>query len=105
MTLVKTKRKALSNVVIQRRLGELEGWRFSRGALRCEFKFGTFEKALQFVARVGALAEKADHHPDIDIRYSKVRLTLTTHDLGGVSELDFSLARVIDDQSAAPGSV
>jgi 4a-hydroxytetrahydrobiopterin dehydratase len=104
MALIRTKRKALSNVDILKRLGELQGWRFSRGALRCEFKFETFEKALRFVARVGALAEKANHHPDIDIRYSKVRLALTTHDLGGVSELDFSLARVIDDQSAAAGS-
>jgi 4a-hydroxytetrahydrobiopterin dehydratase len=105
MAQAKAKRKALSNAEIRRRLPELHGWRYSRGGLRCEFKFATFEKALRFVVRVGALAEAADHHPDIDIRYCKVKLALTTHDLGGVSERDFALARVIDDQSSAKTAV
>ena len=92
--------KALTDEQIRRGLGRLEGWRFSRGALRCEFKFESFKKALQFVVKVAGLAEAADHHPDIDIRYNVVRLALRTHDVGAVSDRDLALARVIDGQSA-----
>ena len=95
-----TKLKALSSSEILKRLAELHGWKFSRGALRCEFKFETFKNALQFVAKVGDLAEAANHHPDIDIRYCVVKLALSTHDVGGVSDKDFSLARDIDAQSS-----
>lgn len=94
------KLKALSAVEVRRRLPELHGWRLSRGALRCEFQFETFAEALRFVARVGVLADEADHHPDIDIRYRVVRLALKTHDLGGISDRDFALAARIDAQSA-----
>jgi len=52
--------------------------------------------ALEFVVAVGDLAEEADHHPDIDIRWRTVRLALVTHDAGGITELDFSLARAVD---------
>ena len=52
---------------------------------------------MAFVNRVAAFAEEADHHPDILIQYSRVRLTLTTHDAGGLTEGDFALARRIDD--------
>ena len=97
--------KALSDTKIRGRLGELHGWRYSRGALRCEFRFETFPKALRFVTTVGALAEAADHHPDIDIRYSLVKLALTTHDAGGVSERDFALAAAIDAKSVNRKSV
>jgi len=99
------KLKALSNDEIRKRLPELHGWTLSRGAIRCEFRFETFMKALQFVAMVGAMAEEADHHPDIDIRYSRVKLALSTHDVGGISEKDFSLAAAIDRKSATPASV
>ena len=97
--------KRLSDAQIRKALPALHGWRFSRGALRCEYKFESFSKALQFVVKVGGLAEAADHHPDIDIRYCVVRLALHTHDVGGVSDRDFSLARVIDGQSAGPNRV
>jgi 4a-hydroxytetrahydrobiopterin dehydratase len=97
--------KALPVGQIQKRLPGLHGWKYTRGALRCEFKFETFQKALDFVARVGAMAEEADHHPDIDIRYSLVKLALSTHDAGGVTDKDFSLASAIDARSGAPKSV
>jgi 4a-hydroxytetrahydrobiopterin dehydratase len=97
----KKKIKALSEKEIRKQLPELHGWRVSRGALRCEFNFESFMKALQFVAQVGAMAEEADHHPDIDIRYSTVKLALSTHDAGGISERDFAMARAIDSKSAA----
>jgi len=99
------KLKALTGPEIRKRLPELHGWTMSRGALRCEFKFETFPKALQFVARVGALAEEANHHPDIDIRYCVVKLALSTHDVGGISEKDFALAAAIDRKSVARKSV
>jgi 4a-hydroxytetrahydrobiopterin dehydratase len=100
-----TKLKALSRTEIRGRLPELEGWTLSRGALRCEFKFESFKKALAFVVRVGAMAEKADHHPDIDIRYNLVKLALSTHDVSGISDRDFALAATIDARSKARKSV
>lgn len=101
MAKAKAKLKALSDSEILKELAQLQGWTFSRGALRCEFKFETFKKALQFVAKVGGMAEDANHHPDIDIRFCVIKLALSTHDVGGVSDKDFSLARAIDAQSAA----
>ena len=55
-----------------------------------------FNAALEFVRSVGAAAEAANHHPDIDIRYNKVRLVLTTHDSGGITLLDLAMAGAID---------
>ncbi len=99
------KRKSLSDAQVRKALLELHGWRLARKALRCEFKFENFRKALEFVVKVGALAEAADHHPDIDIRYSLVRLALRSHDVGGITDRDLSLARTIDGQSKARNSV
>ena len=56
----------------------------------------SFPGALDFVVAVGRLAEEADHHPDIDIRWRTVRLALVTHDAGGITELDLALARAVD---------
>ena len=56
----------------------------------------SFAAALGFVVSVGALAEAADHHPDIDLRFRTVRLVLTTHDAGALTELDLALAKGID---------
>jgi len=99
------KLKALSGAEVRSRLPELQGWAFSRGALRCEFRFESFKTALAFVVRVGEMAEKANHHPDIDIRYSLVRLALSTHDVSGISDRDFALAAAIDGKSRASKSV
>lgn len=99
------KPKVLSDAQIRQALPDLHGWRRSRGALRCDFRFESFKKALQFVNRVADLAEAADHHPDIDIRYSQVKLALSTHDAGGISIKDVSLARQIDGLSALRKSV
>lgn len=59
------------------------------------YKFKDFKEALAFVNRVAELADAADHHPDIDIRWNKVKLTLSTHSAGGLTEKDFALARQI----------
>ena len=74
------------------RLGALPGWEIEEGMLVRTFKFKNFRTALHFVNRVGDAAEEAGHHPDIDIRYNRVRLSLTTHDAGGLTEKDFGLA-------------
>ena len=72
------------------------GWERAGAAIRRVYRFADFREALAFVNRVGALAETAKHHPDIDIRYNAVTLALTTHDAGGLTGKDFELARAID---------
>jgi 4a-hydroxytetrahydrobiopterin dehydratase len=79
-----------------RRASALEGWRIESGALVKTFQFADFVGALAFVNRVGEAAETAGHHPDIDIRYNKVRLALITHDAGGLTAKDFELAAKAD---------
>lgn len=77
---------------VQQRLTDLKGWQVSDGQLTKTFQFDTFVTALSFVNRVGELAERSGHHPDIDIRYNRVRLSLSTHDAGGITGKDFDLA-------------
>jgi 4a-hydroxytetrahydrobiopterin dehydratase len=87
--------KPLSDAEITSRLSRLQGWERQDDAIQRTFSFEDFAGSMAFVNRVAELAEKADHHPDIDIRYSKVTLTLSTHDAGGLTERDFSLAEQI----------
>ncbi len=72
------------------------GWENNGAAITRLYKFSDFKEAMTFVNRVAGLAEAADHHPDILIRYNKVQLTLSTHSAGGLTEKDFALARQID---------
>ena len=81
----------------QSRLASLEGWKIEAGELVKTFQFNDFVASMRFVNRVGELAEQAGHHPDIDIRYNRVRLALTTHDAGGLTQKDFDLAALIDN--------
>jgi 4a-hydroxytetrahydrobiopterin dehydratase len=73
------------------------GWQVESGALARTFAFKDFRAALGFVNQVGDLAEAAGHHPDIDIRYNRVRLGLITHDAGGLTAKDFELAAGINE--------
>jgi 4a-hydroxytetrahydrobiopterin dehydratase len=73
-------------------LRALPDWKILAGELVKTFQFKDFRSALCFVNQVGELAEEAGHHPDIDIRYNRVRLGLTTHDAGGLTVKDFDLA-------------
>lgn len=82
----------LSDDDVTARLARLPGWEREGHEIRRTFAFADFKEALAFVNRVADLAEGMDHHPDIDIRYSKVTLALTTHDAGGLTALDFDLA-------------
>lgn len=85
----------LSKFDIDSRLRALSEWKIDSGLLVRTFAFKDFRSALSFVNQVGELAEEAGHHPDIDIRYSRVRLGLTTHDAGGLTAKDFELADCI----------
>jgi len=76
----------------QSRLTHLPGWQIESGELVRTFQFKDFVASLAFVNRVGEAAEAAGHHPDIDIRYNRVRLALVTHSAGGLTAKDFDLA-------------
>ncbi len=86
----------LSDAEIKARLVSVPDWQIESGELVRTFLFKDFRQSLAFVNQVGELAEKAGHHPDIDIRYNKVRLALVTHDAGGISAKDFDLAAAAD---------
>lgn len=73
-------------------LDKLRGWQIEAGQLVKTFQFRHFRESLAFVNRVGEMAEAAAHHPDIDIRYNRVKLSLSTHDAGGLTSKDFELA-------------
>jgi 4a-hydroxytetrahydrobiopterin dehydratase len=87
---------ALSSQEIDKCLKNPVGWKVDNGALVRTFQFSDFRAALQFVNATGVVAEKAGHHPDIDIRYNKVRMALVTHDAGGITSKDFELATEIN---------
>jgi len=84
--------RKLSEQEVASHLGALPEWRIEKGELTRTFTFKDFVAALAFVNLVGERAEAAGHHPDIDIRYNKVRLGLVTHDAGGLTAKDFDLA-------------
>lgn len=86
----------LDSPAIESRLAELPAWRREGDTLVCDIVLKDFAEALDYVNRVGSLAEAAQHHPDIDIRWNRVRLVLTTHSRGGLTEKDFSLAEQIE---------
>jgi 4a-hydroxytetrahydrobiopterin dehydratase len=86
----------LSEQQIATHLKNVPNWRVESGELTRTFTFKDFRAALAFVNKVGDAAEKAGHHPDIDIRYNRVRLALVTHDAGGLTTKDFDLAGVVD---------
>lgn len=81
---------------IKRALATVPDWRKTDAAITRTFQFKDFPAAIKFVNAVAKLAEKAWHHPDIDIRWNKVVLTLTTHSEGGLTEKDFQLAQQFD---------
>ncbi|MFC1465995.1 MAG: 4a-hydroxytetrahydrobiopterin dehydratase [Candidatus Brachytrichaceae bacterium NZ_4S206] len=87
----------LDDAQIQERLAQAEGWRLNEaGEITKTYTFNGFPQSLMFATAVGVLAEAAQHHPDITIKWNKVTLALTTHDAGGLTDKDFDLARQID---------
>jgi 4a-hydroxytetrahydrobiopterin dehydratase len=77
-------------------LEQISGWRLAGKAIERRYEFPDFAAAMRFVNRIAELAEAADHHPDIDIRYNKVILALISHDSGGVTARDVKMAHQIN---------
>lgn len=77
----------------------LKGWRLTGRRIAKTWRFRTYLEGIRFVDRVARLAEAQNHHPDITIGWRRVRLSLTTHDAGGLTARDFRLAQEIDKKS------
>jgi 4a-hydroxytetrahydrobiopterin dehydratase len=86
----------LSDAEITTGLASLPGWTREGDEIAKTFDRGTFPGAIAFVVRIGFFAEKADHHPDLDVRWKRVRVALSTHDAGGLTAKDFDLAGQIE---------
>jgi 4a-hydroxytetrahydrobiopterin dehydratase len=86
----------LSDSQLNEALSNLDGWSREGETIVREFEFPDFVTALGFITRVGVLAERANHHPEIHNVYNRVHITLSTHDVGGITEQDVSLAKEID---------
>ena len=85
----------LSQEQIAAALGDLDGWGQEGEALTRTFRFSDFVHAIDFVNQLAEIAEAQQHHPDIDIRYNKVTLRLSSHDAGGVTMRDVHLAEAV----------
>lgn len=81
---------------IKTALAAVPDWKKKGATITRRYQFKDFPAAIRFVNAVARLAEKAWHHPDIDIRWNKVTLTLSTHDAGGLTDKDFALAKKFD---------
>jgi 4a-hydroxytetrahydrobiopterin dehydratase len=90
-------RRKLSDEEVAESLEKLDSWEYEDTFLLKEYEFENFAQALEFVNKVGALAEEADHHPDISFGWGYAEIALTTHDVEGVTEHDFALAEKIDN--------
>ena len=77
------------------------GWKYRDDAIHKEFAFQSFRDSIVFVNRIASIADELDHHPDINVRYDKVLLSITTHSAGGVTTKDLSLAERIDFATSA----
>ena len=90
-------RQKLSDTDIQARLGNMPGWSVVDGKLHREYKFQDFVHAFGFMASAALVAESMNHHPEWFNVYSTVNVDLATHDAGGITELDFTLAGKMED--------
>ena len=89
-------RKILDSGKLADAIKTLDGWSAENKILKKRFTFANFAESLDFVNRVAALAETADHHPDITFGWGYAELALTTHDRGGITDVDIALATKID---------
>jgi 4a-hydroxytetrahydrobiopterin dehydratase len=86
----------LSDIAIQRELGKLPGWSRRGDVVTKTYQFPKFLDGIDFVVGVAKAAEAADHHPDIDIRYTKITCALSTHSAGGITQKDLDMAGQIE---------
>ncbi len=89
-------RTKLSDLEIRRALAALPGWTRRGDALNKTYSFARFADGVRFVSEVAAEADRMNHHPDIDIRYTDVTFSLSTHDAGGITQRDLDLAGAIE---------
>lgn len=90
-------RKKLSAEEIQTSLAGMEDWKAENNNLSKRFKFENFAGALAFVNRIGEIAERLDHHPDVTFGWGYAEILTTTHDRGGITDFDFALAKEIEN--------
>jgi 4a-hydroxytetrahydrobiopterin dehydratase len=95
-------RQKLSDLEVQRALGGLPGWARRGAVLTKTFSFDRFADGIRFVDRLARVADDMNHHPDIDVRYTKITIMLSTHDAGGITEADLRLAEKIETVTGAP---
>lgn len=88
--------KKLTDDQIHEGLQSLEGWLYDSGQISKTYEFDEYLKGPEFAQKVGRVAEDLNHHPDILITWCKVRISVNTHDVGGISPYDFELAKRID---------
>ncbi|MFN2606795.1 MAG: 4a-hydroxytetrahydrobiopterin dehydratase [Acidimicrobiales bacterium] len=94
---------ALSDDELRAGLAALTAWELGEGEIVTSYRFDDFRQAVAFVVRAGFEAEAADHHPDLDVRYNRVRVGLSTHSEGGVTDKDLQLAAALDAVSGLRG--
>jgi 4a-hydroxytetrahydrobiopterin dehydratase len=82
---------------IERRLSALPGWEYKDNAISKLYRFKAFMDGIRFLNQVAEMAEAADHHPDVKINYTRMTVSCSTHDQGGVTEKDFKLASQIEE--------
>ena len=92
----------LSDDELAAALEALPGWERAGGQIARQYRFDGFPTAVAFVVRISYEAEAADHHPDLDIRYRRVMVTLSTHSAGGVTAKDLDLAAAIEALAPQP---
>ena len=88
--------KALTEFEIQARMSTIEGWEYTENAIHTSLEFNDFKDAFSVMTRIAFEAEKMNHHPDWSNVYNNLKISLSTHDAGGVTEKDFELAKIID---------
>ena len=87
----------LTQEQVEEELKSLKGWQVADNCISKDFQFKNFKHAFSFMAAVALEAEKLDHHPDWSNSYNKVQISLTSHDLGGISASDIKLAKAIEE--------
>lgn len=89
--------KRLTETEIQRVLLSLEGWEYEKDGIIKKFVFANFKDALATMNRIGEIAEEMNHHPEWFNVYNKLNIRLSTHDQGGITQLDIDLAKAIEE--------
>ena len=88
--------KVYTKIEAKPELEKLIGWKFENSGIERKFVFKDFKESLQFINKIGVLAEEQNHHPELFNVYNKVNIRLSTHDANGVTDKDFYLAKAID---------